>query len=46
VAPSKSAVPGGESIRRNHSGQQDRGGQNNKIAFHLNISMADPATFK
>jgi hypothetical protein len=32
-------MSGGQSIRGNHSGQQGRSGQNNKIAFHLNNSI-------
>jgi hypothetical protein len=37
-------VSSGQSIRSNHSSQQGGGSQNNKIAFHLNISVADPAS--
>jgi hypothetical protein len=44
VAACESAVSGGQSIRSNHSSQQGGGSQNNKIAFHLNISVADPAS--
>jgi hypothetical protein len=38
VAACESAVSSGQSIRSNHSSQQGGGSQNNKIAFHLNIS--------
>jgi len=40
----ESAVSSGKSIRSNHSSQQGGGSQSNKIAFHLNISTADPAS--
>jgi hypothetical protein len=41
-ATSESAGSRGHSIRCNHSGQQGCGSQNNKIACHLNISVAGP----
>ena len=43
MAACESAVSSGKSIRSNHSSQQGGGTQNNKIAFHLNNSIADPA---
>jgi hypothetical protein len=39
VAASESAWSSGQSIRGNHSSQQGRDTQSNKIAFYLNNSI-------